>query len=72
MGLPAEKDSHAIVRAVVAMAQSLRIRVVAEGVETAAQRDYLQSLQCACYQGFLCSPGLPATDFERLVAQLPK
>jgi EAL domain-containing protein (putative c-di-GMP-specific phosphodiesterase class I) len=45
---------------------------VAEGVETVAQRDYLASLDCAAYQGFLCSPGLPADAFEQLMATLPR
>lgn len=72
MGLPQDESDKAIVGATVAMARALKLSVVAEGVETPAQRDYLQSLQCACYQGFLCSPGLSADDFEKLVAQLPK
>ncbi len=72
MGLPQDESDKAIVGATVAMARALKLSVVAEGVETPAQRDYLQSLQCACYQGFLCSPGLPADDFEKLVSQLPK
>lgn len=71
MGLPQDESDKAIVGATVAMARALKLSVVAEGVETTAQRDYLQSLQCACYQGYLCSPGLPADDFEKLVAQLP-
>jgi EAL domain-containing protein (putative c-di-GMP-specific phosphodiesterase class I) len=72
MGLPQDESDKAIVGATVAMARALKLSVVAEGVETPAQRDYLQSLQCACYQGFLCSPGLSADDFEKLVSQLPK
>jgi diguanylate cyclase (GGDEF)-like protein/PAS domain S-box-containing protein len=71
MGLPADESDKAIVGATVAMARALKLDVVAEGVETPAQRDYLHSLQCACYQGFLCSPGLAASDFENLVFSLP-
>lgn len=70
-GLPADEGDRAIVSATIAMARALKLSVVAEGVETVAQRDYLQSLQCEAFQGFLCSPGLPAADFERLYASLP-
>lgn len=72
MGLPADESDRAIVGATIAMARALKLSVVAEGVETAAQRDYLQELHCAAFQGFLCSPGLPAADFEKLIASLPK
>jgi diguanylate cyclase (GGDEF)-like protein/PAS domain S-box-containing protein len=71
MGLPEDEGDRAIVSATIAMAQALKLAVVAEGVETAAQRDYLQSLNCNAFQGFLCSPGLPANEFESLQASLP-
>lgn len=71
MGLPADESDRAIVSATIGMARALKFTVVAEGVETPAQRDYLQELQCASYQGFLCSKGLPAAEFEQLVARLP-
>ncbi|OYU45978.1 MAG: diguanylate cyclase [Burkholderiales bacterium PBB4] len=70
MGLPADESDRAIVGATIAMARALKLSVVAEGVETEAQRDFLQGLQCASYQGFLCSPALPAEDFEKLVSGL--
>ena len=66
MGLPGDEGDRAIVSATIAMARALKLAVVAEGVETPAQRDYLHGLQCEAFQGFLCSPGLPATEFERL------
>lgn len=72
MGLPDDESDRAIVSATIGMARALKLAVVAEGVETRAQRDYLKSLQCESYQGFLCSPGLPAIEFERLIAQLPQ
>jgi diguanylate cyclase (GGDEF)-like protein/PAS domain S-box-containing protein len=56
---------EAIVRAIVAMAHSLQLTVVAEGVETAAQLAGLAALACDEYQGFLESPALPAAEFER-------
>lgn len=72
MGLPQDESDKAIVSATVAMARALKLSVVAEGVETPAQRDYLQGVQCACFQGYLCSPGLDADKFADLVGTLPR
>jgi EAL domain-containing protein (putative c-di-GMP-specific phosphodiesterase class I) len=66
-GLPGEKDSVAIVNAVIAMAHALNLEVVAEGVETAAQLDALQAMRCDAFQGYLCSPPVPVADFARFV-----
>jgi EAL domain-containing protein (putative c-di-GMP-specific phosphodiesterase class I) len=63
--LNTDPDDAAIVRAIVAMAHALRLTVVAEGVETVAQRETLRELGCDEYQGYLESPALPAADFER-------
>ncbi len=52
-------DDAAIVAAVISMARSLRLRVVAEGVETPGQLQLLRTLGCDQYQGFLASPALP-------------
>jgi diguanylate cyclase (GGDEF)-like protein/PAS domain S-box-containing protein len=68
MGLPEDESDRAIVSATLAMARALKLSVVAEGVETLAQRDYLAQLQCASFQGFLCSPGLPAAQFAQRLA----
>lgn len=66
-GLPANRDSAAIVKMVISLAHSLRLKVVAEGVESHGQLDFLRGLECDQYQGFLCSrPVLPA-EIERLV-----
>jgi diguanylate cyclase (GGDEF)-like protein/PAS domain S-box-containing protein len=53
-----------IVRTIVAMARSLGVRVVAEGVETREQLAALRALGCDYAQGFLISPPLSASDFE--------
>jgi diguanylate cyclase (GGDEF)-like protein/PAS domain S-box-containing protein len=53
-----------IVRTIVAMARSLGVRVVAEGVETREQLAALRALGCDYAQGFLISPPLPAAEFE--------
>ena len=71
IGLPEDESDRAIVSATIGMARGLKLKVVAEGVETRAQRDYLAGLGCESFQGYLCSPGLPADEFERLMATLP-
>lgn len=53
-----------IIRAIVNMAHSLRLRVVAEGIETERQRDLLYSLQCDYGQGYLYSKPLPRDEAE--------
>ena len=56
--LPGDRDQGAIVSAIVALAHALQIRVVAEGVETQAQREFLHSCGCDFIQGYLV--GKPA------------
>ena len=68
-GLPDDESDRAIVSATIGMARALKLDVVAEGVENEAQRQYLLGLHCASYQGYLCSPALPADAFERLVQE---
>ena len=56
--VPGDRDQGAIVSAIIALAHALQIRVVAEGVETEAQREFLKSCGCDFIQGFLV--GRPA------------
>ena len=63
-GLPADEGDSAIVQAVVSMGRALGFSVVAEGVETQAQRLALQNMGCEYYQGFLCAPALPAAELR--------
>ena len=67
-----EKQDAAIVRTIVALAQSLNLQVMAEGVETEAQREFLLSQGCAAHQGYLFSQPLPLAEFERLGVRAPQ
>ena len=63
-GLPAEESDAAIVQAIVHMGRALRLEIIAEGVETDAQRDFLERAGCDMYQGFLFAPALDVQAFE--------
>lgn len=58
------REAHAIVSATIALARSLDLEVVAEGVETASQARQLQSLGCTLQQGYYFTAALPAADFQ--------
>jgi len=64
-GVPGDDSDGAIVRAIVQMAQALGMKVIAEGVETEAQRQFLVDLGCDEFQGFLFAPALDAMSFEQ-------
>jgi diguanylate cyclase (GGDEF)-like protein len=61
-------EDASIVRAMVSLAHSLNLKVVAEGVETADQLALLQQLGCDQYQGLHFSAALSAKEFERLIS----
>ncbi len=59
VGVPEDADSRAIVRAMVAVASHFRLKVVAEGIETPEQVEYLRSIGCEFAQGYYYSRPLP-------------
>lgn len=65
------KDPHdtAIVRAIITLGHALDLTVIAEGVETREQLQYLSSLGCDVVQGFLFSKSLAASAFEELLVE---
>lgn len=66
IGLGVDDGAMAVTRAIVTLARSLRLHLVAEGVETEAQAEVLRSLGCDELQGYLFSRPVPAPEFERL------
>ena len=65
-----DRDDAAIAKMVVALAQSLELEVIAEGVENEAQWDFLASVGCRNYQGYLFSKPLPIEEFEVFAAKV--
>jgi diguanylate cyclase (GGDEF)-like protein/PAS domain S-box-containing protein len=67
--LISDADDAAIVSAIVAMAKSLKLKVIAEGVETKGQLDYLSTLYCNEYQGYYFSRPVPAATLVKYLEQ---
>ena len=68
-GALSNQDDAAITSAMIAMAHHLRLRVVAEGVETQPQMDLLEQMECEEVQGFLFSRPVPPAAFRALLGQ---
>ncbi|QFY90339.1 EAL domain-containing protein [Magnetovirga frankeli] len=69
LNLPHSRNNGAIAQAIISMARSLQLEVIAEGVENEAQRAFLQQHNCRLYQGFLFSRPLPLEQFEALLGR---
>jgi EAL domain-containing protein (putative c-di-GMP-specific phosphodiesterase class I) len=71
-GIPDNRDDVAIVEAIIAMAHSLQLKVVAEGVETQEQLELLRKLGCDQIQGYYFSKPIPASDVVMLLFKIMK
>ncbi len=66
-GITTNREDQAIVRAIIALARSLRLKVIAEGVETEERLQFLRDEGCDLAQGFLFARPMPAPDFAKLI-----
>ena len=62
-----DSENSELAKLIIAMAKSLGLSVVAEGVETQAQLNFLKNNECDEFQGYLASPPVPADEFEALL-----
>jgi len=60
------QENKIFINMIIGIAKDLNLKVVAEGVETQEQLDYLKNMQCEMFQGYLCSKPLPSKEFETL------
>ena len=67
-GIPGDASDAAISRAIIALAQSLNMTLIAEGVETAAQLGFLRQHGCETYQGWLFAKAMTADALTQLLA----
>jgi len=69
--LATDPNDKAIVEAILALSHSLNLQVVAEGVETAEQRDFLVSRGCTALQGYYFGRPVPIAEWDQQVALVP-
>ncbi|WP_198263800.1 bifunctional diguanylate cyclase/phosphodiesterase [sulfur-oxidizing endosymbiont of Gigantopelta aegis] len=70
LDIPEDKDDMMITSAIISMAKSLNLKVVAEGVESSGQVEFLKQHQCDFMQGYYFSRPVAADDFATLLAKL--
>jgi diguanylate cyclase (GGDEF)-like protein/PAS domain S-box-containing protein len=68
--VPGDPNDAAIVRAILAMSQSLGLQAIAEGVETQAQRDFLFENGCNAFQGYLFGRPVPIEEWTSLLSEV--
>lgn len=68
--ITSDTNDAAIVQTIVVMSETLGLKVIAEGVETPAQRDFLENHGCHAFQGYLFSKPLPVAEFEELLKRV--
>jgi EAL domain-containing protein (putative c-di-GMP-specific phosphodiesterase class I) len=66
--LPHDEDAVALATAIIAMGRSLKLELIAEGVETPLQLEFLRAQGCERFQGYLFSPAVPPQEFAALMA----
>ena len=67
--IPENQDDKEIAATIIAMGHTLRLRVLAEGVETKEQLEFLKSCGCDLYQGFFKSKPIPAEEFVKFLSK---
>ena len=67
--IPGDEDDAGITEAIIRLAQTLHLSVIAEGIETAAQESFLQHHRCGIGQGYLYSRPVPADEFALILQQ---
>lgn len=65
--IPEDEDDMAITRAIIALGKSLNLKLIAEGVETQEQRDFLEATGCDYIQGYFYSRPIPGDEIEELL-----
>lgn len=67
--IPADRNKSELVKAIISIAQALHLDLVAEGVETSEQADYLNTHGCLVGQGYLFGKPMPYTQFEAMLGR---
>ena len=67
--LASDSGDAAIIKAIITLGQTFGMSVIAEGVETEAQRDFLQQYGCHAFQGYLFGRPLALDEFERYLTR---